>query len=189
MHRLVDLEKLDPSLRFDIQYARADNFIGFPVYKLPKAYLQKPVADALVRVHRSLEKKGYGILVFDAYRPWSVTKVFYDHASDVQKDFLANPDKGSVHNRGCAIDCTLFDRKTGAEIRMPSAFDEMNEKAFSNYSGGDAESRAWRDLLIGAMAEEGFKVITREWWHFNHAEAPNYPVLDLTFEELIAEGI
>lgn len=189
MHSLVDLEKLEPKLKFDIQYARADNFIGFPVYKLPKAYLQKPVAEALVRVHHALKEVGCGILVFDAYRPWSVTKVFYDHADENQKDFLADPAKGSVHNRGCAIDCSLFDLKTGKEIRMPSAFDEMNERAFSNYAGGDPEERRWRDILISAMAKEDFKVITREWWHFNHKEAPNYPVLDLSFEELIAEGV
>lgn len=182
-----DLVELGAPLRLDIKYARQDNFLGFAVYRLEKAFLQKPVYESLLRAHRALARKGYGILVFDGYRPWSVTKIFWENADDNQRQFLANPDKGSVHNRGCAIDCTLYDLKTGEEVRMPSEFDEMNEAAWSAYAGGTEEERQRRDLLIAAMADEGFSVLKNEWWHFNHPSAANYEILDLTFESLISE--
>ncbi|MBS1963205.1 MAG: M15 family metallopeptidase [Bdellovibrionales bacterium] len=181
-HDFVDLADLPFGL--DIRYAREDNFLGRPVYPAEKAFLQKPAADALLRAHRRLEAQGYGILVFDGYRPWSVTKLFYDEADDHQKEFLANPERGSVHNRGCAIDCSLYRLKDGREVRMTSEFDEMNESAWSDYKGGTPEERKHRDLLIGAMHAEGYKVLKREWWHFNHPSAGDYPVYDWSFEAI-----
>lgn len=181
-HDFVDLA--DYPFGLDIRYARPDNFMGRPVYTAEKAFLQLPAAESLLRAHRRLEPTGYGILVFDGYRPWAVTKVFYDEADDNQKEFLANPERGSIHNRGCAIDCSLYRIKDGREIRMTSEFDEMNESAWSEYTGGTVEERKFRDLLISAMHAEGFKVLKREWWHFNHSSAGNYPVYDWSFEDL-----
>lgn len=181
---LVDLERFDPTMKLDVRYATADNFVGKAVYAFPKAYLQKPVAESLRRAHEKLRAHGYGILVFDGYRPWSVTKYFYEVTNDEQREFLADPRKGSAHNRGCAVDCSLYELKSGKEVVMPSAFDEMNEKAFSDYAGGTEESRRLRDLLISVMHSEDFQVLQREWWHFNHRMIPFYPVIDLDFHEL-----
>jgi len=182
-----DLVELGDPLRLDIRYARTDNFLGLAVYRLEKAFLQRPVADAVIRAHHSLAKHGYGILVFDGYRPWSVTKIFWEHANEAQRGFLANPERGSKHNRGCAIDCSLFDLSNGREARMPSEFDEMNEAAWPTYTGGSAEERTRRDLLISAMHAEGFRVLRNEWWHFDHPSADDYPILDVTFESLLSE--
>src|SRR5437867_3920410 len=135
---LVELIKLEPTIRLDIRYATTNNFTHRPVYRQARAFLQRPAAEALFRVHQSLKPKGYGLLVFDGYRPWSVTKFFWDIASEHERqiEFVANPKNGSKHNRGCAVDLTLFDLRTGAEIRMPSEYDEFSERAFPNYPGG-----------------------------------------------------
>jgi D-alanyl-D-alanine dipeptidase len=181
---LVELTALDPSIRLDVRYATARNFLGRPVYTEARAFLQRPAAEALVRAHRSLEPKGYGLLVFDGYRPWSVTKLFWDETPPAKRDFVANPARGSKHNRGCAVDLTLFDLATGREVEMPSGYDEMTERASPDYPGGAPEQRAARDLLRGAMEAEGFTVEPNEWWHFNHKDWPRYPILDVPFRAI-----
>jgi zinc D-Ala-D-Ala dipeptidase len=183
---LVELAKLDPTLRLDIRYATTNNFMRRPVYSEAKAFLQRPAAEALVRAHQSLKPKGYGIVVFDGYRPWSVTKLFWDSASDADRkiEFVANPRKGSRHNRGCAVDISLFELATGSEVKMPSAYDEFSERAFPTYTGGTVESRAARDLLRQAMEAQGFTVYRAEWWHFDYNDWRKYRILNLPFESL-----
>src|SRR5512134_3839711 len=126
---LVELVALDPTIKLDIRYATASNFVGRPVYDQARAFLQRPAAEALVRAHRALGEKGYGLLVFDAYRPWRVTKLFWDVTPPAQRDFVANPRKGSKHNRGCAVDLSLYDLRTGEEVPMPSAYDDFTARA------------------------------------------------------------
>jgi D-alanyl-D-alanine dipeptidase len=179
---LVEIVGLDPTIKLDIRYATARNFVGRPVYAQARAFLQRPAAEALVRAHRALQSKGYGLLVFDAYRPWSVTKLFWDVTPRSKRDFVANPKKGSKHNRGCAVDLSLFDLRSGSELEMPSAYDEMSPRASPGYAGGSAEARARRDLLRAAMEAEGFTVEPNEWWHFNCREWREYPILDVPFE-------
>jgi zinc D-Ala-D-Ala dipeptidase len=183
---LVEVIKLDPSIKLDIRYATSNNFLHRPVYRQARAFLQRPVAEALVRVNARLKPKGYGLLVFDGYRPWAVTKTFWDTASEKERaiEFVANPAKGSRHNRGCAVDLSLYDVKTGQEVSMPSVFDEFSERASPNYTGGSAESRAKRDLLRAAMEAEGFTVYESEWWHFDYRNWREYPLLNIPFEEL-----
>ena len=115
---LVELNKLDTSIHLDIRYATSNNFVGRPVYKQARAFLQKPAAEALVNVSASLKPLGYGLVVFDGYRPWSVTNLFWKVTPDDKKIFVANPAKGSKHNRGCAVDLSLYDLKTGKEIEI-----------------------------------------------------------------------
>jgi len=181
-HDFVSLD--DYPFGLDLKYARADNFLGHAFYPMEKAFLQMPTAEALLQAHQRLEKSGFGILVFDGYRPWSVTKQFHDEANEIQRGFLANPAQGSTHNRGCAVDCTLFRLKDGAEVRMPSEFDEMTDAAWSAYAGGTPEERRVRDLLITTMHEVGFRVLKNEWWHFNHSSATKYPIYDWGFPEI-----
>ena len=181
---LVELVTLDPTIHLDIRYATADNFTGKPVYRQARAFLQRPAAEALARAGRTLAAEGYGLLIFDGYRPWRITKLFWDVTPADKKQFVANPKRGSRHNRGCAVDLTLFDLATGAEVQMPSPYDDFTEKAAPDYPGGTPEERAARDLLRRAMEAEGFTVYEHEWWHFDYKDWRSYRVLDIPFTEI-----
>jgi zinc D-Ala-D-Ala dipeptidase len=183
---LVELARLDPTLKLDIRYATTNNFMQRPMYAQARAFLQRPAAEGVVRAHRKLREKGYGLLIFDGYRPWSVTKAFWDAASVDEKkvEFVANPKNGSRHNRGCAVDLSLFDLKTGREIVMPSAYDEFTERAYPSYTGGTAESRAARDLLRATLEAEGFTVYKAEWWHFDYKDWREYRIQNVPFETM-----
>ena len=181
---LVELVTLDPTLHLDVRYATSHNFVGRPLYRQARAFLQRPAAEALVRAHQALRAKGYGLVVFDGYRPWSVTRLFWEVTPEDKHEFVADPRKGSRHNRGCAVDLSLFDLATGREVEMPSGYDEMTERASPDYAGGPAEARARRDVLRAAMEAEGFTVYSSEWWHYDDKDWPRYPVLDVPFEAL-----
>ncbi len=181
---LVELVKLDATIRLDIRYATANNFLGKPVYSEARAFLQRPAAEALVRAHRKLQAQGYGVLVHDGYRPWAVTKLFWDATPDDKKVFVANPARGSRHNRGCAADITLYDRKTGQAVVMTGEYDEMTERSYPDYSGGTAEARRLRGLLREAMEAEGFMVYEYEWWHFDYKDWRRYRVTDVPFSAI-----
>ncbi|QQR85682.1 MAG: M15 family metallopeptidase [Flavobacteriales bacterium] len=178
---LVELVILDPTIKLDIRYAMKNNFLGRPVYKQARAFLQRPAAEALVRVHQALRAQGYGLMVFDGYRPWSVTKVFWDNTPKAKKDYVADPAKGSRHNRGCAVDLTLYDLQTGKAVLMPSEYDEMTERSHPVYACATPEATRLRDLLIAAMNKEGFTVFQTEWWHFDHRDWKEYAILDVEF--------
>lgn len=181
---LVELRSLEPSIALDIRYATTNNFLGERIYDEPRAFLQRPAAEALARVHRALERRGLGLLVHDAYRPWYVTKILWEATPPDKHAFVANPAKGSRHNRGCAVDLTLFRRDTGAALEMPSAYDEMTERAKPSYSGGTEEQRARRDLLRAAMEAEGFQVNEVEWWHFDYRDWNKYAVENVAFDKV-----
>lgn len=183
---LVELVWLESTFKLDIRYATSKNFVGRPVYIEARAFLQRPAAEALVRAHRALEEKGYGLLIFDGYRPWSVTKLFWDLTPPRKREFVADPAKGSKHNRGCAVDLSLYDLKTGREVEMPSAYDEMTERAYSTYTGGSDSQRERRDLLRAAMEKEGFSVEAHEWWHFNFQDWRLYAILNIPFSAIPA---
>ncbi len=181
---LVELTKLDPTIKLDIRYATKNNFLGKAVYKQARAFLQRPAAEALVRINQNLRKQGYGLVVFDGYRPWSVTKVFWDATPVDKKIFVADPSKGSRHNRGCAVDLSLFDLKSGAEVKMPSEYDEMTERAHINYECATSDARRLRELLRAAMAAEGFAVYEPEWWHYDYKDWKEYPIMNLKFSKI-----
>ena len=181
---LVELIKLDPTIKLDIRYATANNFLGRPVYTEARAFLQRPAAEALRRANRSLRKQGYGLMIHDGYRPWSVTKAFWDATPEDKKIFVADPAKGSRHNRGCAVDLSMFDLKTGKTVEMPSAYDEMSERSHINYQGGTDEARRLRDLLRAAMEREGFTVYEPEWWHYDYKDWQSYRILNVSFAKI-----
>jgi D-alanyl-D-alanine dipeptidase len=182
---LVDLATLDPTLRFDIRYATTDNFMGARFYQEPRAFLQLPAAHALVRVHRALRSDGYGLLVFDAYRPWFVTWMFFHATPPAQRMFVAHPALGSRQNRGTAVDLTLYDLATDEPVAMPSGYDEFSPRAFPDYPGGTTAQRRNRDRLRRAMEAEGFSVYYAEWWHFDYRDWRRYPILNVPFEQLV----
>jgi D-alanyl-D-alanine dipeptidase len=181
---LVDLATLDPTFRFDIRYATTDNFMGTAFYDEPRAVLQRPAADALLRAHRRLRDHGLGILVHDAYRPWFVTWMLWHATPGHQKVFVADPAVGSRHNRGAAVDLTLYALDTGEPVPMPSGYDEFSPRAFPGYPGGTTAERRNRDLLRRTMEAEGFRVYHSEWWHFDHRDWNRYPILNVSFEGL-----
>lgn len=181
---LVELVTLDPTIKLDIRYATGNNFLGTPLYSQPRAFLQRPAAEALVRVSRALKADGYGLLVHDAYRPWYATKLFWDATPEAQHKFVANPATGSRHNRGCAVDLTLYSLATGRAVTMPSGYDEMSERAYPTYAGGAKGERARRELLRARMEAEGFAVYEFEWWHFDFKDWRDYGISNLKFEQI-----
>jgi D-alanyl-D-alanine dipeptidase len=183
---LVELTALDASIELDVRYATTNNFLSTRLYDEPRAFLQRPAAEALARAHRNAKEHGYGLMIHDAYRPWWVTKVFWDATPDDLHDFVADPAQGSRHNRGAAVDLTLYDLETGEAVEMPGVYDEMTERSYPDYAGGTAEQRERRDLLRSLMEAEGFAVYETEWWHFDYRDWRQYPILNLTFEELDA---
>lgn len=184
---LVELISLDPKIKLDIRYASTNNFLSAPMYSEARAFMQRPAAEALLRASRKLNALGYGLLIHDAYRPWYVTKMFWDATPDDKKIFVADPKEGSRHNRGCAVDLNLYDLATGKPIEMVGVYDEMSERSYAGYPGGTSLQRWHRELLRHAMEQEGFKVYPFEWWHFDYKDWRQYPILNLTFEQIAPE--
>lgn len=181
---LVDLATIDAPLQFDIRYATKNNFMGMAFYRSARAFLQRPAAEALEQAAEVLANSGYGLIVFDGYRPWFVTKMFWDATPDSLKHFVAPPRSGSRHNRGAAVDVALFDLESGAPAPMPSGYDEFTERAYSDYAGGSKASRRHRDLLRRVMEDHGFSIYPYEWWHFDYQDWREYPIMNHSFEEI-----
>jgi D-alanyl-D-alanine dipeptidase len=181
---LVELNRLDPTIKLEIRYATTNNFLGSVFYSEPRAFLQRPAAEALVRAHQKLKERGYGLLIHDAYRPWYVTKVFWDATPEDKKLFVADPSKGSRHNRGAAVDLTLYDLNTGKPVEMVGTYDETTDRSYPDYPGGTSLQRWHRALLRDAMELEGFTVYEAEWWHFDYRDWQQYPIGNFTFEKL-----
>lgn len=181
---LVELVKLDSTIHLDIRYATNNNLVGRPVYREARAFLQRPAAEALVKINNELKPLGYGLLVFDGYRPWSVTKLFWDITSLENKIFVANPKEGSRHNRGCAIDLSIYEIESGKEIQMTGQYDEMSERSGINYKGGTEEQRKVRDLLKSKMEENNFIVYEHEWWHYDFQGWEKYRIENIQFSEI-----
>ena len=182
LNELIDLEKFVPNIVLDIRYATTNNFTGQKIYHSAKAYARKPVADALKKAQAALNKAGFGIKIFDGYRPYSATVKFYEVYPDTT--FVASPYRGSRHNRGCAVDITLINLKTGQELKMPTAYDAFVREARPTYPVKDPKVRQNRKLLIDVMTKYGFRVNSSEWWHFDFKGYQRYSVLDIPFEEL-----
>lgn len=179
---LVNLATFMPGIRLDIRYATANNFLGEPVYASAQAYLRKPVAQALKNVQAELAKQGLGLKIYDAYRPYRATVYFFEKLRDTV--YLAVPWEGSRHNRGCTVDVTLIDLKSGEELPMPTPYDDFTKKANVNYRNLPAPIIKNREQLIQVMAKHGFRVYSEEWWHYDFRDYKRYSLLDIPFEDL-----
>jgi D-alanyl-D-alanine dipeptidase len=179
---LINLEMLVPGLVLDIRYATTNNFTGEKIYNLARAYARKPVAEQLKAIQAELKTKGLGIKIFDGYRPYKATVRFYEVYHDTT--YVASPYRGSRHNRGCALDLTAINLKTGEELKMPTGYDSFQKEAWPRTPVADPVIRANRAMLIDVMERHGFKVNGSEWWHFDFIGWKNYEVLDIDFEEL-----
>ncbi len=184
---LISILDVAPGVRLDIRYASANNFMGFALYERAVAFLQRPATEALGRVQASVARQGYGLIVHDAYRPWSITRLFWEAIPVQFRAFVANPALGSKHNRGCAVDVTLCDLATGAAVDMPGRYDEASRRSYADYTGGTTRQRWFRDRLREEMEVEGFAVQPEEWWHFDFKDWRNYPVSDIALSELSPE--
>jgi len=181
---LVELVTLDRSIHLDIRYATTNNFLGSRFYAEARAFMQRPAAEAVARAAAALKPLGYGLLIHDGYRPWFVTKTFWDATPQDKKWLVADPSQGSKHNRGCAVDLTLYDLKTGRVIEMPSTYDESTDRAYAFYPGGASLERWHRALLRRVMEAEGFTVNPEEWWHFDHSTWKSYGINNVPFAQI-----
>ena len=181
-NELVNLTKFIPDLTIEIRYATTNNFTGKKIYNLARAYARKPVAESLKKIQADLKKQGLGLKIFDGYRPYSATVMFYETYHDTT--YVASPYKGSRHNRGCALDLTIIDLKTGKELPMPTEYDSFKKEAWPTTPVADPVIRKNRKTLIDAMEKHGFKVNASEWWHFDFVGWQKFAVMDIDFEEL-----
>jgi zinc D-Ala-D-Ala dipeptidase len=180
-HQLVDVEKINPRIKVDVRYATTNNFMKKKVYTSARCLLQKPVAERLSKVQERLEKQGYGLKIFDAYRPLAAQWELWNIVPN--PTFVADPRKGSKHNRGAAVDLTLTD-SAGNEVEMPTEFDAFVKAARSEYQRLPEKILANRKILHDAMKAEGFIPNPSEWWHFDDKAWKTFPILDVAFEDV-----
>jgi zinc D-Ala-D-Ala dipeptidase len=169
------LTQIDAKIRVEMRYASEDNFTHKRLYAAARCLLRREAAAALALVQQDLAKDGLGLKVFDCYRPLSVQKVLWSIVPDER--YVANPQKGSRHNRGAAVDLTLVDAR-GRELPMPTAFDDFTDKAHRDYMDLPAEVLRNRARLEAAMKRRGFQPFATEWWHFDFRGWEQYPLLD-----------
>ena len=181
---LVSLTLVSPSLLLDIRYATKNNFLGKQIYTQPVAFLRRSVAQRLHKVQEDLIQRGLGLKVWDAYRPLTVQKDLWQAVPDPR--YVADPLKGSMHNRGAAVDVTLVDEK-GHELVMPTGFDDFTEQAHLNYQPSDPKTLINRQILTEVMSKYGFQPIATEWWHFDDPEASSCPLESISFEDLLMQ--
>lgn len=183
--RLIELVKLDPAIKLDMRYATANNFTGRVLYDQARAFLASAAAQAVARASKSAQADGFGLTIFDAYRPWRVTKQLWDATpAGPKKNYVANPKRGSKHNRGCAVDLSLHDLKTVMLVEMPSEFDDFSEKAHRDYIAASPAAIANRARLQRYLEAEGFVGLSNEWWHFDFTGWQDYPVMDVPFDQI-----
>lgn len=182
--QMIELKSLIPDIQYDLRYASSNNFTHRPLYPTTtrKTFMRKPAAIALASAQEELRKKGFGILVFDAYRPYGVTEQFWELIHDER--YVANPAKGSGHNRGLAIDLTLIDLRTSTELAMGTGFDNFTDTAHATFTQLPQQILQNRQLLSKTMMKNGFEPFATEWWHFAWPNNQGYEVLDLSFDQL-----
>jgi D-alanyl-D-alanine dipeptidase len=184
---LVELVKLDPTIKLDIRYATTNNFLGSVFYTEERAFLQRPAALAVAHAQQILKQSGYGLLVLDGYRPWYVTKTFWDATPPDKQWLVADPAQGSRHNRGAAVDLTLYELESGRVVDMPSTYDESTSRAYAFYPGGTDLQRWHRALLRRVMEGEGFTLNSHEWWHFDYKDWSRYRIGNVPVAQIKSE--
>lgn len=181
----IELKSIVPNIRYDLKYSTKDNFTGVALY--PKntniTFLRKEPAMALLNIAKELEQQGLGINVWDAYRPYRVTVKFWRLIKDER--YVANPKKGSGHNRGIAIDLTLYDLKSGELLDMPTGFDDFSEQAYHGYEGLSEKKKNNRELLRSIMEKHGFIKFPTEWWHYYWPNGEVFDVLNISQKQLM----
>jgi D-alanyl-D-alanine dipeptidase len=181
---LVDVIKLDTSIKTDVRYATENNFLGTKLYDTARVFMQKDAAAALVRANRTMKRLNGRLIIHDGYRPWYVTKIFWDATPEDKRWLVANPAEGSRHNRGTAVDLNIYDLDVNRASEMPSTYDEATERSHSTYPGGTSRERWHRALLRRVMEHEGFAVHPKEWWHFDYVDRKRYAIGNIAFDQI-----
>lgn len=184
---MVELKLTIPGIVYDLRYASTNNFMHRLMYPAGTrhTFLRKPAAEALKKVQEELAKKGLGLKIFDAYRPYSVTVKFWELIRDER--FVAHPRNGSGHNRGIAVDLTIITLKTGQELNMGTGFDNFSDTAHQGFSKLPEAVMQNRQLLKSLMEQNGFKPYADEWWHYSWPSAVKFEILDIEFKKLAKE--
>ena len=186
LHRMKELKSTDSGFVYELAYAGTNNFTGKKLYEQGElTYLREAPAMALKKVLAELKQQGLGLKIFDAYRPYHVTQKMWELIRDER--YVANPSKGSGHNRGLSVDLTLINLKTGKEVDMGTGFDHFTDTAHHSFTALPAEVLKNRKLLKQVMEKAGFRAITTEWWHYSWPNDRNYPVLDIGFKQFRKE--
>lgn len=180
-HDLVDVQKVIPGIVLDIRYATTNNFTGQKLYPLARCCLRREAAESLKHVEDELHGMGLGLKIFDGYRPLSVQKKMWAIVPD--ENYVANPAKGSRHNRGAAVDLTLI-KLDGTELPMPTPFDDFTVKAHRDYTNLPPDVLQNRALLQRVMEEHDFRGLSTEWWHFDYKNWTNYEILDVDYSQI-----
>lgn len=182
--KMIELQRLIPGLVYDLRYATTNNFMKRRMYPegTRNTYLRWPAARALLSVQAELHGNGMALKIFDAYRPYSVTVKFWELVRDER--YVANPAKGSGHNRGIAVDLTIIYLATGKELDMGTDFDNFTDTAHHSYTQLPEEVLQNRLLLRKLMEKHGFKAFESEWWHYFIPDAGRYDLLDIDFKKL-----
>jgi zinc D-Ala-D-Ala dipeptidase len=179
---LVDVERAVPGIRIDVRYATSNNFMHRPLYPIAKVFLRAPAAAALAAAQKDLAAQGLGLKVFDGYRPYRITEAMWEPIKN--PDFVADPAKGSRHNRGAAVDLTLVDLRTGEEIAMPTPYDDFTPRARQDFNDLPPDVIANRAKLRDVMVRYGFDPLPSEWWHFDFHDWVKFELMDVPLEEL-----
>lgn len=180
---MVDLRKAMPFIVLDLKYATKDNFMGEKLYpRIRTTYLRRPAAQALQMVEKELQKEGLGLKIWDAYRPYAVTELMWEKIRDPR--YVADPSKGSGHNRGVSVDLTLINLNTEQELPMPTGFDNFSDTAHADFPSLSPEVLKNRKLLRTVMEKYGFIALTTEWWHFYLPNSSDFSVLNIPFKQL-----
>jgi D-alanyl-D-alanine dipeptidase len=177
--KMVELRSLIPDIVYDLRYATSNNFMHRRMYtgNIRHAFLRRPAAEALAKVQQELKIKGFGLKIFDTYRPYSVTVKFWKLVKD--EKYVANPSKGSAHNRGLAVDLTLIDIDNRNELDMGTGFDNFTDSAHHSFNNLSPDVKQNRKLLKDIMKKHGFEMFDTEWWHYSWPNTNDYELLDL----------
>ncbi len=179
---LIDIAKYIPEIHIDMPYATKNNFTGVELYKHPKAYLHIEPAKELKNIENELLKKGLTLKIFDAYRPYNITCKMWQLTPN--RHYVANPKKGSNHNRGIALDLTITDINTGKELDMGTNFDNFTDSAHHGFQNISIKAKNNRKLLKDIMNKHGFRTLEKEWWHYTWQQDIGYEIMDLGFDEI-----
>jgi D-alanyl-D-alanine dipeptidase len=177
---LVDIETVSPTIVLDMRYATDNNFLRQPVYSQARCLLRRPVAQQLAQVQSDLEPQGLGLKVFDCYRPLSVQRQMWAILPDAR--YIADPARGSRHNRGAAVDVSLVDRATGKALEMPTEFDAFTDQAHIDNPDVSVAAKVNRQRLRAAFERRGFTALVTEWWHFDAKNWSSYDLLDIALD-------
>ena len=182
--KLVSVRAAVPSAKIALRYTGADTIFGISLHDAADAFMDSEAANALQKASEKLAAYGYGLLIWEAYRPWYVSKLASDLMPKDKKNMLPLPDRGEDRNTGRTIDVSLYDLQTGEPVDMISDFDEVSVRQFPGFTGGTERQRNLRDLLVSVMQDAGFVQGKEEWWHFSYGDTKDWQHLNIPYEQI-----